>query len=106
MFENVVVFCRSQDPPKLSKKVCENACIACRICVKACKTGEIELRNNLAVVTGPGEVPQACYRGITKCPTGAIGFVHPERVEQLVKREDQELEIGSEGDTANVAFDE
>jgi len=103
MFENVIVFCRSQDPPKLSKRVCENACIACRICVKACKTGEIELQNNLATITGPGEVPEACYHGVIKCPTGAIGFVHPERVEQLARERNREPEAESETETTEAA---
>ena len=81
MGENIMVFCRSQDPPRLSKSVCDNACIACRICVKECKTGGIELMNNLAAITAPDQITEACYKGIMKCPTGAIGFVHPERVE-------------------------
>jgi RnfABCDGE-type electron transport complex B subunit len=106
MAENVIVFCRSQDPPKLSKKVCDNACIACRICVKGCKTGGIELKNNLAAITDPGQVTEACYKGIIKCPTGAIGFVHPERVAQLAADMNQKPEDKSDTDLANGASDE
>jgi electron transport complex protein RnfB len=91
MGENVLVFCRSQDPPKLSKSACDNACIACRICVKGC-TGGIELKNNLAMITAPDQVTEACYPGIIKCPTGAIGFVHPERVAPLSKKDGSKIE--------------
>jgi ferredoxin len=89
MFDNVLIFCRSQDPPKLSKKVCDNACIACGICVKTCKTG-IELKSNLASIAAPEQVTEACYKGIVKCPTGAIGFIHPERVQQVLATLEEE----------------
>ena len=85
MTENVIVFCRSQDPPKLSKKVCENACIGCRICVKECPTGAIVMENNLAVIKTPDDVTEECYEGIGKCPTEAINFVNPEKDEPLKK---------------------
>lgn len=106
MAENVLVFCRSQDPPKLSKKVCDHACIACRICVKECKTGAIELKNNLAAIRAPDQLTEACYQGIRKCPTGAIGFVHPERIEMPAETLIRKVAAAPESGIGDVGFDE
>ncbi len=88
--ENVMIFCRSQDPPKQSRAVCKNACIACNICVRKCPTGALTMENNLVHVVAPEKFTEECYEGIDKCPTGAINFVHPEKVVRTDKEEKNE----------------
>ncbi|MFP4374530.1 MAG: RnfABCDGE type electron transport complex subunit B [Spirochaetaceae bacterium] len=65
------VFCKSQDPGPIAKKVCKKACIACGICVKAAAKDEnpeaVQMKGNLAVVNTENYTAKAEYG--EKCPT-------------------------------------
>lgn len=66
--KDVMVLCMSQDPGKISRKVCKVACIGCGLCVK--KSPEaIVLENYLARVSDSDKVND---ESLEKCPTGAI----------------------------------
>lgn len=68
---NLFIFCKSRDEAKFARQTCIKSCNACRACVKAVEAGQIEMKNNLAVINyriygTVSELPTA------KCPTGAI----------------------------------
>jgi len=67
------VFCKNQDDPKTSRKVCAVACIGCGICARK-SDGGVVMQNNLAIVDYTkldlSKVP------IEKCSTKAIGKLH------------------------------
>jgi RnfABCDGE-type electron transport complex B subunit len=61
----VYVACSSHDPGKDTKRVCSVGCIACGLCVKACKFNAIHVIDNLAVIdyhkcTSCGECVLVC----------------------------------------------
>lgn len=61
----VYVACSSHDPGKETKAVCSVGCIACGLCVKACKFDAIHVIDNLAVIdyhkcTSCGECVKVC----------------------------------------------
>ncbi|MBU1726495.1 MAG: RnfABCDGE type electron transport complex subunit B [Candidatus Omnitrophica bacterium] len=61
----VFVACSSHDPGKDTKAACSVGCIACGLCVKACKFDAIKVVDNLAVIdyhkcTSCGECVKAC----------------------------------------------
>lgn len=61
------VVCNSQDPPQVARKVCDVACIACKICTRTDKNFTME--GNVAVFTGSeGGLDTAPF----VCPTNAI----------------------------------
>lgn len=70
---NTFVYCKSQDPGPVARKVCSKACIACRLCVKAAATDEnaeaVTMNGNLAVVTPEPYAAKPEYGA--KCPTTA-----------------------------------
>lgn len=62
---NVYVACMSRDTGKDTLAVCPAGCIACGLCVKACKFDAIRVIDNLAVIddkkcTSCGECVKAC----------------------------------------------
>jgi Na+-translocating ferredoxin:NAD+ oxidoreductase subunit B len=70
---NSFVYCKSQDPGPVARKVCSKACIACRACVRAAEKDEnaeaVTMQGNLAVVTADPYTAKPEY-GV-KCPTDA-----------------------------------
>lgn len=70
---NSFVYCKSQDPGPIARKVCKKACIACKACVKAAAKDENEqavtMQGNLAVVTPDPYTAKPEYGA--KCPTDA-----------------------------------
>jgi Na+-translocating ferredoxin:NAD+ oxidoreductase RNF subunit RnfB len=97
--QNVLVFCRSLDGPKASRKLCKNACIACGICVRACPEA-IVLENNLAVITDYKKIDPEKIPAIEKCPTDAIGRLIKEK-----EQEEQKKESGKERRASQEAED-
>ena len=90
---NMLVYCRSLDGPKASRKLCKNACIACGICARACPEA-IVMENNLAVITNYKKISPEHIPAIEKCPTKAIGRLAKEDEEETTKP-------GGETDTKN-----
>lgn len=72
LYQNILVFCRSEDRGPTARKVCKNACIACGICVRACPEA-IVLKDNLAVITDYKKIDPDTIPEIEKCPTDSIG---------------------------------
>lgn len=70
--QNIVVFCRSKDRGPVARKACKNACIACRICARACPEAII-IEENLAKIIDYDKIREEKIPEIEKCPTGAIG---------------------------------
>ncbi len=70
---DVFVFCKNQDDPKTSRKICSVSCIGCGICARK-SDGGVVMVNNLAVINydklDMSKVP------MDKCSTKAIDFVH------------------------------
>jgi ferredoxin len=81
------VFCKSQDPGPIAKKVCKKACIACGICVKAAGKDEnpeaVQMKGNLAVVNTENYTAKPEYGD--KCPTDSYTTrANIERYERFV----------------------
>ena len=76
-YQNILVFCRSEDRGPMARKVCKNACIACGICVRACPD-VIVLENNLAVIKDYKKIDPDKIPEIEKCPTDSIGRLRVE----------------------------
>ena len=64
------VSCASTARPKISAKVCNNGCIACRKCEKICHVGAISIVNNVAVIDYDKCV--SCGLCSTACPKHII----------------------------------
>ncbi|HUZ17420.1 MAG TPA: RnfABCDGE type electron transport complex subunit B [Spirochaetia bacterium] len=91
--EKTFVYCKSQDPNVIARKICKKACIACGICVKAAEkdgNGEaVAMVGNLAVVNTKNYTAKSEY-GV-KCPTDSYAddrnSVNREReLEKLAER--------------------
>ncbi len=64
------VACASEDKGKEAKSNCTTACIACRLCVKACEYDAIHVDKNIARIDYDKCVE--CGACVAKCPTKAI----------------------------------
>lgn len=63
--QKYAVQCSNIDSGKITKAVCKNGCIGCKICEKKCSVGAIKVENNHAVIdgakcTGCGDCANAC----------------------------------------------
>jgi electron transport complex protein RnfB len=86
--QNMLVYCRSLDGPKSSRKLCHNACIACGICARACPE-QIYMDNNLAIIRDFKKIDPEKVPAIEKCPTKAIGRFKREEID-MNKLEEEE----------------
>ena len=71
--EKVRVLCFSKDRGKYVREVCKFGCIGCGICVKACPSDAITLKDNLALIDQ--EKCTGCGVCVEKCPRDAIGIL-------------------------------
>jgi len=72
--EDTLVFCRSHDRGPVARKVCDNACIACNICVRDFPDAVV-MDNFLAKVVNESKIPRERLDDLDRCPTGAIGRI-------------------------------
>ena len=78
-----VVMCNNKQKGADARKVCKNACIACKKCEKSCSFGAITVVDNLAKI----DYTKCTYCGdcVKECPTGCLKTVFfpnlPENVE-------------------------
>ena len=65
-----VVMCSNKQKGVDARKVCKNACIACKKCEKACSCGAITVKDNLAHI----DYNKCNYCGacVIECPTGCL----------------------------------
>jgi electron transport complex protein RnfB len=90
------VYCKSQDPGPIAKKVCKKACIACKACVKAAANDDnpeaVTMQGNLAVVNTENYSAKPEYGA--KCPTDSYNTdknsVNRERVLAVLKERSSE----------------
>lgn len=94
--QNILVYCRSLDGPKASRKLCKNACIACGICARACPEA-IVMENNLAVITDYKKIDPEKIPAIEKCPTKAIGrWIKQEENQEKAQTEEANSQQGEQ----------
>ena len=65
-----VIMCSNKQKGADARKVCSNACIACKKCEKACPVNAITVKDNLAVI----DYTKCTLCGICadECPTGCL----------------------------------
>jgi electron transport complex protein RnfB len=103
--QNMFVYCRSLDGPKVSRKLCKNACIACGICARAYPE-QITMENNLAIIGDYKKIDVEKIPAIEKCPTNAIGRLKIEKTETEIEEEGREEEKGDKPREKEAASNE
>ncbi len=68
--KTVTVRCRNTQKGAVARKLCKNACIACKKCEKACKFEAIKVENFLAVIDY--EKCKNCGKCVEACPQDVI----------------------------------
>jgi len=79
------VFCKNLDGAKTARKVCLKACIACGICVRNVEEGQMEVKDNLAVVNYNGFGKEAKLP-TDKCPTDCLATIGPPLIDEPAEK--------------------
>jgi len=66
----VHIACQSNDPAKITRRVCKVGCISCKKCEKICPFDAVHVENNLAVIDY--EKCTSCGKCVGECPTKTI----------------------------------
>lgn len=67
------VLCSNIDSAKITKAVCKNGCIGCKICEKKCSVGAIKVENNHAAIDGAKCT--GCGNCVNACPQKCIALI-------------------------------
>jgi Na+-translocating ferredoxin:NAD+ oxidoreductase subunit B len=82
--QDVIIACNNNETGKIVRPKCSVACIACKLCVKACPEDAIDFENNLASINY--DKCTQCYICVENCPTKAIeGKIRKEKRNSIVK---------------------
>ncbi len=65
-----VIACRTKDPGKTVRQICDTGCISCKICIKSCPEKAIFIKDD--VVTIDYKLCTSCGICIEKCPRKTI----------------------------------
>jgi len=75
------VLCKNQDSPKESRKICTRACIGCGICVRLAGEGNMEMKDNLAIVNYDIYGSDPVFP-TEKCPTDGLVVIGGQIIEE------------------------
>jgi Na+-translocating ferredoxin:NAD+ oxidoreductase subunit B len=97
------VYCKSQDPAIIAKKVCVKACTGCTLCAKSAAKDDnpdaVRMEGNLAVVNTKNYAAKPEYGA--KCPTGAystyVNIVNKDKVLGRTPAEPEPVGAGAGG---------
>ena len=67
---SVVVKCVNKDKGNIARQICSVSCIGCKICEKQCKSGAVQVMENVACIDG--EKCTQCQECEKHCPRGVI----------------------------------
>lgn len=71
--QKYAVQCSNIDSAKITKAVCKNGCIGCKICEKKCSVGAIKVENNHATIDGAK--CNGCGDCANACPQKCIALI-------------------------------
>ncbi|MBQ0018230.1 MAG: RnfABCDGE type electron transport complex subunit B [Clostridiales bacterium] len=98
----VHVVCSSTDKGAVARKNCDNACIGCMKCTKACNFDAITVEDNLARIDY--SKCKSCGMCVTQCPTGALNTLKPMTKEAFDKlKENTDKAIAKKAEKAKAA---
>jgi len=75
----VDICCSSRDVGRVTRSVCPNGCIGCKLCEKNCPSGAVTVQNNHAVIDY--EKCTNCGKCAEVCRVHAIRSIMGEKVE-------------------------
>ena len=99
---NVHVLCSSTDKGAVARKNCDNACIGCMKCTKACNFDAIHVEDNKASIDY--SKCKGCGMCVTQCPTGALNTFKPMDAASFAKlKENTDKAIAKKAEAAKAA---